>query len=136
MAGGAGNLSGFNRFTGSRVEKGNVTAAAHKVMFHIHNFTDGMGGNQRYFIFGPTLLRVAGGAHGIHEAVTPAKSLGPKLELIFTVMDEMTNPAGAGLRRSLIDDIFRSRRRYGKIVIGHFNGGFVGVTVFTKLGGR
>ena len=94
MAGGAGNFSGFYRLTGCWVEKGYVTAAAHKVMFHINNFTDGMGGYQRYFIFGPTLLRVANGTHGVHEAVTQAKILGPELDLIFTVMDEMTDTAG------------------------------------------
>ena len=95
MTGGAGNLSGSYRFPGCLVKKGNAAAAVFIGTFQVYYFAYRMGGNQRDFIFGGALLGVADGTHGIHEAVTLPETLGPELDLILTVMDEMTNTAGA-----------------------------------------
>jgi hypothetical protein len=136
MAGGTGNLSDPYGFPGGLVKKWKAASAAFKGKSQVHNFAHRMRGNQRNFIFCRTLLRMAGGTHGIHETVTPAEPPRPEFELIFSVMDEMTNTAGARFRRSLTDDIFRGRRCYGKIVIGLFDIGLIGMTVIAKLGGR
>lgn len=58
---------------------------------------------------------------------------GPQLQLIGTVVDQVTGPARPRLLDGLAQQICRLRDGYIKVVIGTVNKGFVGMTGFAKV---
>ena len=96
VTGGAGNIADGNPLTGFIVEKGKIIVCARRVAIQIDDqLVFRVRCNCRDFIFGGTLLGVAGSAQIFHNAAAPGQGLSPEFGLIAGVMRQMTGAAGA-----------------------------------------
>ena len=132
VAGCTGDIARQHRFCRQGVKKWKKRFPALNLSGEINKFLLWVMPDGRNFVPGNTVFRMAGIAHLFYHVCTRTKFLGPQSDLVFAVMNEVTDTAGSRLSRSLTYDVPVIGCSYAEVMISLFNMSLVWMTVCTQ----